>query len=165
MRPSPSHPPTPLPPVSSDCNISVPVTGWRGEQSLSPWLVRIALLWASVVLVVCLRSYLYPQTHSVYPIFSSAGVNWSAGRDCYVNSDNGRLDIYRYSPTASCVFVPFSFLPDAIGGLIWRMLQVGWFLAAFAWYLRDVWPVPSPETKSLLWLWLLLLPLSLESIN
>ncbi|MBI3412396.1 MAG: DUF2029 domain-containing protein [Planctomycetes bacterium] len=131
----------------------------------SPWPARVTLMWASIVLVVCARSYLYPQTHSVYPIFSSAGQNWAAGRDCYVNTDQGRLDIYRYSPAASCVFVPFSLLPDSVGGVIWRLLQVAWFLAAFAWYVRDVWPVPNAKTQSLVWLWILLVPLSLESIN
>src|SRR5206468_3756597 len=59
---------------------------------------------------------------------------------------------------------PFSLLPDALGGVLWRLLGAGLFLGGFAWWARRVLPgrLSARETAAL---WLLLLPLCLHSLN
>src|SRR5262245_42544149 len=114
----------------------------------SPWPARIAMLWAGIVLAVCLRSYFFPHVHTVYPILANSGLNRAAGRDCDESHPSSNLDTYRYAPLVSGFFVPFSCLPDSLGGVVWRLLQTALFLAAFAWYMRDVWPGrPSSPLK------------------
>jgi hypothetical protein len=133
-----------------------------GEKG-SQWPTPVALFWGGLLLVVCVRSFIFPHTHSVYPIYAGAGANWAAGRDCYrVSAD---LDHFRYSPLVSSFFVPFSLMPDSLGGVIWRLLSAGCYLAAFAWYVHAIWPGARLGPRTQTFLWLLLIPLSLESLS
>ena len=44
---------------------------------------------------------------------------WLAGAGLY---QGGAGDPYRYSPLVTVLFVPFSQLPDRVGGVLWRRL-------------------------------------------
>jgi len=132
-------------------------TGRRGRQ------VALAV-WSGILLVIACRSFLWPNTHSVYPIFARAGHDWGSGRDLFAEPPRPGIDVYRYGPLAAVVFVPFSLLPDAVGGVLWRLAGAGLFLGGFAWWARRVLPgrLSANETAAL---WLLLVPLALHSLN
>jgi hypothetical protein len=77
-----------------------------------------------------------------------------------------RMSGYRYSPLVSVLFVPFSLLPDGLGGALWRLVSYVCFFGAFAWFQRKVLrPGDQLGDKGYAALWFLLLPLSLGSMN
>lgn len=96
-------------------------------------------LWIAVLLIVCVRSFFYPRTHSVYPIFAQAGRDWMADDDAYFPGKDRNLDQYRYSPLVTVSLIPFSTLPDALGGVLWRLLNVGVYLGGFLWFCQRAW--------------------------
>ncbi len=115
------------------------------------------LLWGLALLVVSLRSALFPHAHSVYPIFATAARDWLAGADLYA----GHHDPYRYSPLIAVLFVPFGLLPDGLGGVLWRCLSALVLVAALGWWCRDV--LPSARGRRG-WLLLLVLPLTVGNL-
>lgn len=136
---------------------------WYMERTY--WERTALAVWAAVLTVVCVRAFLAPDSRTVYPIFSSSGLFWMTGTDLYspdrpIEAPTG----YRYSPACTLLFVPFALLPDALGGVAWRLFSVGVLLAALAWFARTVLRVPF-STKHFAWLLLLTLPLSLQSVN
>ncbi len=138
-------------------------SSWFKERS---YLERSALaIWATVLIVVGVRAFLAPQSRTVYPIFSASGSFWIAGTDLYSPGRPPEAPTgYRYSPACTLLFVPFALLPDAIGGVAWRLFSAGVLLAALGWFARTVLPGPI-STKQYAWLLLLSLPLSMQSIN
>jgi hypothetical protein len=106
---------------------------------------------------------LAPHTKSVYPIFAAAARCWVAGGDCYGELAPG-LDRFRYSPAVAALLVPFSVLPDSLGGALWRLLNAGVYLGALAWWVRVVLP-PSLTAGQRAALFLLVVPLSVGSLN
>jgi hypothetical protein len=125
-------------------------------------LFRAALLvWAVLTAVVCVRSFLRPERATVYPIFAEAARSWCRGEDCYRTVVN---DVYRYSPPATVLLVPFAVLPDALGGVLWRLVTVTAYLTALVWWSRVVLPRPlaSWTTGAILWM---VIPLTLANLN
>src|SRR5262249_10954913 len=127
-------------------------------------LLLASAVWAAVLVVISGRVAFSPRTHTVYPIFARAGHDWRSGTDLFAEPPRPGIDVYRYSPFAAVVFVPFSLLPDAIGGVLWRLLGAALLLGGFAWGTRRVLPVRLSATQTAA-LWLLLVPLSLPSLN
>jgi hypothetical protein len=132
----------------------------------------VALLWLALCLGCCVRAFLSPANHTVYHNYANAGRAWVAGTDIYdIALDHTgaviqRMSGYRYSPLVSILFVPFSLLPDAWGGVLWRLSSFACFLGAFAWFVGGV--LPGAERLGPLGtaaLWLLIVPLSLGSMN
>jgi hypothetical protein len=125
------------------------------------WVIWLAALGA----VLC-RVLLTPSDwQSVYPVYHTAGFNWRAGQSLYLFP--GDLVVkpqYRYSPAAAALQSPFTFLPERVASLLWRLLNVVVYLGAFVWWLRTSVPrrLGSGEVAALL---LLILPISLGSIN
>src|SRR5437764_955264 len=111
--------------------------GWRGclvKFRAAPDHLAV-IFWGLVLLVICVRVVIKPDSHSVYPIFANAGRNWLAGRDLYASPDPG-LDHYRYSPLVAAALAPLSFLPDRAGNVSWRLLNAGVYLGALFWWAR-----------------------------
>jgi hypothetical protein len=123
-------------------------------------------LWAGVLLVVCVRAAVWPRVHSLYLTYATAGADWVAGADLYYRDRPAelRLDQYRYSPLVAVLLTPFHLLPERAGGVLWRLLNGGVFLAGVAWWLRAAAPVTLDGWRRGLFL-LLLLPLALASLN
>src|SRR5262245_28568899 len=96
-------------------------------QALNPWERSAFAVWAALLLCFCARALLAPHTHSVYPIFSSAARHWVAGADVY--KATGEVDLYRYSPLVTVLLVPLAVLPTWLGGVLWRLLDTGVYLA------------------------------------
>ena len=129
-------------------------------------------MWIVLCVGCCVRAFLFPTSHTVYQNYANAGRCWLHGSDAYdlARDEQGaavaRMSGYRYAPLASAAFVPFSLLPDAWGGLLWRLANYSCFFWAFAWFIREVLPgAESLGEKAKACLWLLILPLSLGSMN
>src|SRR5205823_1350752 len=100
-----------------------------------------------------------------YLTFANTARNWVAGKGLYRQCDNsGFFDDYRYSPVVACSLVPFSMLPDRVGSVAWRLVNLGVFLGALGWWGRRV-LAPKPTGPQLAMLFLLVLPLSIGNVN
>src|SRR5579862_8238197 len=124
-------------------------------------------IWAAFLLTVLVRSYLHPDHHSVYPIFANAAREWQQGLDLYDFSiSRESLDRFRYAPIVAVSFLPIAALPDAIGGILWRLINVGALFAGMAAFARSVFPGRANlNARTIVILAGLLFPLSLGSIN
>jgi hypothetical protein len=123
--------------------------------------------WLLLGAILCARGFLQPHRSTVYPIFAKAGEQWRSGASLYLdNQGKPRLQQFRYSPAVAAVYAPFSVLSLALGGLLWRLLNLGAYLFAFAWAMDALDPDgawSTPRRRALLWL--LLVPLSVGSLN
>jgi hypothetical protein len=137
----------------------------RRTRWVDPWLVLAAEVWLLVVLVVCVRAVFWPHVHSLYPTYAAAGGDWLAGASLYYQDPRPPyLDQYRYSPLVSALLVPFHLLPERVGGVLWRLLNAGVFLAGLAAWAR--WAAPLKLTaRQLAAFFLLAVPLSLSSLG
>jgi hypothetical protein len=134
-------------------------------------------LWTLALVIICFRTFFFPNTHSVYPIFSNAARNWLAGEDAYFPTDHRNLDQYRYAPVITVLLIPFSFLPDNLGGVIWRLIGIGLMFFAFTGFCKTVWiptqnfpggernEIQNTPKQTWPWLFLFLMPLVLGSVN
>lgn len=144
----------------------------RLEQPGTPirlaWTTRVALaLGIAVLLGILIRAYFQPQRNSVYPIFSNAAREWSAGIDVYDRSlPRPNLDKYRYAPIVAAAFTPLAGLSDSVGGVIWRIINAAVFVVGVAVFGRVVYPGREASQQGM---WTLLawalVPLSLGSLN
>jgi hypothetical protein len=124
--------------------------------AVTVWVVLVAAVGARVLLASS------PRSHSVYPIYSHAGLAWRAGDDLYAPVPD--LDQFRYAPPVAAAFAPWSLLPDRFAGLLWRLLGVAAFLAGLGWWRRAVLPLDlSPNRRGVLLL--AAAPLALQSLN
>jgi hypothetical protein len=123
-------------------------------------IAKVALVvWAVLLAVIGVRVLLKPHANSVAPTFTHAGENWRLGRDLYAIPDPG-YDLFRYSPPVAVGFIPFSYLPDGIGGVLWRGLNAAAFLTALA-----AWCGLAGLRSRQAWVVLLVVPLALQSLN
>lgn len=136
-------------------------SGSRAPRSyLGPWRRLAIVIWAVILLVICIRGLLNARANSVYPIFAGAARNFWAGTDLYHGPDGP----YRYSPLVAALLLPFSLWPDSVGGVLWRLVNAAVYLGALAWWCRVVLPCPLTASQRAL-LYLLIVPLSVGSLN
>jgi hypothetical protein len=132
-------------------------SAWRPS-----WVKAALLAWAAVMLFVCVKAMVAPRSHSVYPIFTSAGKRWQKGRSLYKEWEPG-LDFFRYSPLAASLFAPVSSLPESVTGALWRLLSGGILGLGILLWLREL--LPGRLTRShLAIVFLLVLPLALPNL-
>ena len=134
-------------------------------DSRTRWEKAAVVIWSAILLFVCVRVFISPESKTVYPIFSASGRFWWTSADLYVpRRPTDELCSYRYSPTFAILVTPFAWLPDDVGGVAWRLFNVGAFFGSLAWLLRTV--LQPKQTPNLLaWLLLLTIPLALQSVN
>ena len=135
------------------------LTSWRAS---SRWQQLAAAAWGVVLVVVSVRAVVSPHRHTVYPIFSTAARNWLAGGDLYVPQPG--LDDYRYSPMATALMSPLGWLPDRLGGVLWRLFNAGVLLGALLGWTRNALP-RSLTANQRAALFLLILPLTVGNLN
>jgi hypothetical protein len=136
-------------------------------QAERHWVRAGFLVWVGVVIAVCTRAAAAPERNSVYPIYALAGRDWASGQNPYrTGADRPEgLEPYRYSPPVSAFFVPFTALPNAAGGVVWRLLSAAVYLGGCAWFCATVLPSWQRHSRSArAGLWLLLVPLSVGSL-
>ncbi|MCI0380560.1 MAG: DUF2029 domain-containing protein [Gemmataceae bacterium] len=137
-----------------------------------PYVRWAAAAWIACCFVILVRAYLMPDRQTVYTAYAMAGREWLAGGDPYEleriapGGEVVMIARYRYAPLASAIFVPYGFMPDDLGGVVWRVLSFTALAVAFYWFTRTVVPGGDRWT-ALSWatLWLVLLPMSLPSMN
>jgi hypothetical protein len=122
--------------------------------------VLACAVWGAVLLILTVRAGIAPRIHSVYPIYERAGHAWLAGADLFEPAG----EPFRYSPLAAALFAPISVLPTAVGGLLWRGVNVVAYLAALGWCSAVIWPTRLTGARRGTW-FLLVLPLSLGSLS
>jgi hypothetical protein len=129
-----------------------------------PWVRLAVAAWLIVLAAICGRCGLRPRSHTLYTTWAGAGHDWVIGRDLYRNTWEWHQDQFRYSPLVAVILVPFSYLPEGLGGVVWRLLNAAVLLGGFAWWLRAAAPRrTTPREQAVLFL--LMLPLSLGSLN
>ncbi|HXG13182.1 MAG TPA: glycosyltransferase family 87 protein [Gemmataceae bacterium] len=134
----------------------------RWWRECKAWEKCAVIVWVVVVLAVCGRGWLWPRIHTVYPIYRHAAQRWLAGEDLYQAIPG--YDHYRYSPLATVLLVPFSALPDRLGGLLWRLLNAAVYLGALGWWTQTALPARLTRQQRAV-LFLLVVPLSVGSLN
>jgi hypothetical protein len=130
------------------------------------WVARLAVgVWAGILVVIGIRVFFWPRSHSVYPIFATAGRHWRDGQELYYPYfHDPELDVYRYSPLVAALFLPFGQLPDGLGNVAWRWLSAGCYLGVLGWWSRSVLPLTLSGAQQSS-LFLLAAPLSIGCLN
>ncbi|HET9373873.1 MAG TPA: glycosyltransferase family 87 protein [Chthoniobacterales bacterium] len=119
---------------------------------------RIALVvWAVAVCAVVVRAILAPHQNTVFTVFREAGASWLHGANLY-----SYVGKYLYSPLVAAFFALFAWMPESIGGGVWRLAIVGAYLSSFIFWARHFGKGLITSTYLPL---LLLLPLSLGNLN
>jgi hypothetical protein len=118
------------------------------------------IIWALILAAIFGRLLLSPRGQGVYPIFTEAARHWLHAKDLYRPTG----EAYRYSPLVAVFFVPFSWLPDRAGGILWRFVNAAAYIGALAWWCRTVLPA-SLTAKQRALFFLLVVPLSVGSLN
>jgi hypothetical protein len=133
-------------------------------RSADPWVRLAVAAWLIALAAICGRCALKPRSRTLYTTWAGAGHDWVIRRDLYRNTWEWHQDQFRYSPLVAVLLVPFSYLPEGLGGVMWRLLNAAVLLGGFAWWLRAAAPRrTTPREQAALFL--LMLPLSLGSIN
>jgi hypothetical protein len=114
-------------------------------------------LWAVVIVMIAVRVAFSPHRNSVFDVFRAAGSRWLAADELYP-----RAGEFLYSPLAAAFFAPFARLPEALGGILWRLgTALPYFLIADFWLGRNY---PESDRARGVGL-LLLLALSVGNLN
>lgn len=121
--------------------------------------LAVVLAWTIVLAAILLRIVLAPQRNTVFTTFEDGGAKWLAGAGLYTNYRG-----FVYSPLAAAFFAPFTLLPEAVGDILWRLLNAAAYLGAVAWWLRSGLHEWIPRSRFAL-VFLLLLPLSIGNFN
>ena len=102
------------------------------------WPLCAAGPWAGVCLVVAVPAYLYPGTHTLFPIYDIASRQWWAGEDMYTRQAE-TTEIYRYSPAFAVLASPFATLPPGVGNTAWKLTNAGIFaIGLWVWCRRGL---------------------------
>src|SRR5260221_9220873 len=89
----------------------------------------VITLWATVLLVICLRTALLYPHHDVFVTYVDAGRRWIESQALYSTSRG-----FVYSPLIAAWFAPFSWFAGWLGAGLLRLLDVAVFFGAgFFW--------------------------------
>jgi hypothetical protein len=117
------------------------------------------LVWAAIFGAIGARLLFSTRTGSVYPIFAAAGGRWLAGEEIYIEP-TAELDHFRYSPTVTAFFAPWSLLPPRLGEIVWRGVSAAVFFGALTAWCR--WRRQRPSMGAVL---LFVAPLAIGGLN
>src|SRR5207245_2728250 len=134
----------------------------RRRAKLNRWEKAAVLLWSIATVAVMLRLCLTPSYQGVYPIFAGAGRSWDAGLDLY--QKQAGLDHYRYSPLVAALFAPLASLPDQLGGILWRSVNLLALVIGLGCFCREVVTASlKPAQRGVLFM--LVLPLAVGNLH
>jgi hypothetical protein len=124
-------------------------------------------IWITLVVLMCLRAAIWPKRNSLYPTFADTGQCWLHSADLYdTHFWTVGVDQYRYAPLVTVFFVPFSVLPDAAGGVLWRLVNMAAFFGGVITYCCSVYPGRNRVgSLGAALIGFVLIPLSLPSLN
>ncbi|PUZ29966.1 Protein of unknown function [Chitinophaga costaii] len=95
---------------------------WLAEQE---WLVL--LLWFGLTIIVTIRE-IYAHNINDYTIYKNVFFHVRAQQPLFLAYPE-YFDVNNYGPFFSLLIAPFTWLPDAVGGMLWVLVN-----AAFLWY-------------------------------
>jgi hypothetical protein len=93
-----------------------------------------------------------------YRIFKNSAAHLLQGKDLYAPYPDEQDDLYKYSPTFALFMLPFSFLPDAAGLVLWNLLNA---LTLF-WAITRL-PLNGAQQAAALWILFLELLISIQN--
>jgi hypothetical protein len=121
----------------------------------------VVVLWVAAVVFVSVRVGVQsPHRQSVYPVFYEAAQKWWQGEDLYLKSALG----FRYSPIVAAGLVPVSWLPEKLGGILWRWINVAALVWGLLWCCRRGLPLHCDAGLTAI-IFLLVFPDALANIN
>lgn len=93
---------------------------------LNKWHKHIVwLVWLIFACLLMLKVIKFGGTgRSLYPLLSDSGRHWLAGYDIHF----GFCHSFQYWPGFAVLFIPFNFLPDLAGSLIWSAISIFLFI-------------------------------------
>src|SRR5882762_4264038 len=146
---------------------SAATSGGKGQAASIPLVSRnrieTAVLgcWVLTLLVICLHAGINPGTHSVFTNYRDAGARWIRCEYLYLYPYSKQ---FLYSPLVAAWFAPFALLPQALGGILWRLLSAIALILGARMSGRMAWPGTS-GVRWTAWGLAALLPLSLSNLN
>jgi hypothetical protein len=142
---------------------------WASAQPLLTrsllWRRPAVCLWLALLLGVTVRVLVSePHRGTVYPVYALAAQRWLAGESAYVTRADHNQPIYRYAPVVTPWFVPLSSLPEPLGSLLWRAVNLAVLAVGLSCWLRLVLPLTLSRRRQGLLL-AVIAPLALGSVN
>jgi hypothetical protein len=114
----------------------------KRAEALRLWA---AVLWIGLTVAVCVKTFISPEGHSVYPKMSARAIEWWSGTPLYIDYEG--LGRFPYSPSFAVMLGPFAVLGNRLGGALWSVVCIG----VYVWGLRklvcDVLPVRWPPER------------------
>src|SRR5262252_9922811 len=101
-----------------------PIASSEHQKGTNLLKVIVVVLWAAVVLGVCIRIGLVSRDHDVFATYADAGRKWISSQPLYSYTRG-----FVYSPLIAALFAPFSVLPEWLGAIAWRLLSTSVFVA------------------------------------
>jgi Glycosyltransferase family 87 len=127
------------------------------DRKRSRWFFVTLVLWCLYVVIVCLRIYLHPGSHSVFTEYRGAGGAWIHQAEVYEIQGT-----FLYSPLIAALYSPFALISKNVSEVLWRVL-LGLALPLALWFnARKLFAFSKQEFA---WLFLLIMPLTLSSLN
>jgi len=117
--------------------------------------------WVLTLVVICLHAGINPGRHSVFTNYRDAGGRWIRGEYLYLYPYSKQ---FLYSPLAAALFAPFALLPQALGGILWRLISAIALILGVRMSARMAWP-GAGGIRWTAWGLAALLPLSLSDLN
>jgi hypothetical protein len=136
--------------------------GERPGPARSRWETAGLIVFAALTLGVILRLWLEPdpRRQNLYlKVFAPAAQAFVDGRDLYTLEGG-----FRYPPVAAAATVPFTWLPDRLGSVVWRLALLGVLVLAVRATFRAGFPTAMSSRERGVF-WLLLAPAVLASLN
>src|SRR5262245_24342694 len=114
---------------------------------LSGWQRLALAVWVLLLTGICLRASVKVNEGGVFSLYVNSARSWVAGEDPYHAKGNAN-DVYRYSPPATVLLVPFALCPAPSGRILWQLLNFLVFLGGFAWWLRAAVPASRGYSRN-----------------
>jgi hypothetical protein len=88
------------------------------QAEKNAWLGWLALFLVTAAMIIA------GSNRSVVPAYRTAALNWLAGQGLYDGSGVGG---FVYFPQAAILFAPFAMIPQTMGEVLWRLVNIGVF--------------------------------------
>lgn len=94
----------------------MPVRDKQAEKKA--WLGWLALFLVTAAIIMA------GSSRSVVPAYRTAALSWFAGQGLY---DGAGVGGFVYLPQAAILFAPFAMIPQTMGEVLWRLVNIGVF--------------------------------------
>lgn len=99
------------------------------------WILASLAWWSAVVVGVCVKAYVQPWTHTVYPCYYLASLAWWNGDSMYATTG------FQYTPTFAIANTPFALCGISSGAILFDLASMALLFFAVVTFARQVLPV------------------------